>query len=137
MTRLSHNVIVGKVVSVTPRYVPAADGVGLPTIQTVVRVRVGDALKGRPGGWVTVRVPGGAIGDERLVVEEAPTFRRGETLPGVPRREGPGGRLAAGQGRGRRRPRAAVGRESGCREGARAGRRRRRREHARDSDPVA
>jgi len=78
VTRLSRTVVVGDVVSVrTQRLAPVGPG-DRGGIETLVRLRVAKALKGIPPRTVTVHVPGGRVGDETLVVEDAPAFGVGE-----------------------------------------------------------
>lgn len=50
------------------------------TIETLVTIRVDDALKGRPGGTVVFRVPGGQVGRFRRVMVGAPVFGVGEAV---------------------------------------------------------
>lgn len=50
------------------------------SIETVARVRVTLAHRGRAGRTVTVRVPGGERDGLRLVVPGSPTFRRGDSV---------------------------------------------------------
>lgn len=70
--------VVAKVISVTPRLAPAAEGHGKSTIETVAILRVQTRLKGHPPGLLTVTAPGGRVGDLTLIVEHAPVFTRGE-----------------------------------------------------------
>jgi hypothetical protein len=56
------------------RGVPAPDG-GIDSIATI---GVTTVLKGAPAGVVYVRVPGGVIGRDRIVMVGAPVFRPGD-----------------------------------------------------------
>ncbi|HSK10228.1 MAG TPA: hypothetical protein VK911_11690 [Vicinamibacterales bacterium] len=53
---------------------------GRRTVETIVTLEVSEALKGRPGTEVSVRVPGGRMGRYRSVVVGAPTFREGQEV---------------------------------------------------------
>jgi hypothetical protein len=74
VTSLSRTVVVGDVVSVQARRIAPAGPGDRGSIETVVKVRVTKALKGLPRRTITVHVPGGTIGNESLVVEDAPVF---------------------------------------------------------------
>ena len=77
MTREARRVIVADVWSVKAQRVRSADGRGWGTIETMVRLRVRDTLKGSAPRWLTIRVPGGAAEGRTLVVEDAPRFAAG------------------------------------------------------------
>jgi hypothetical protein len=53
---------------------------GRRRIETVVTLRVVDALKGNPGETVSFRVPGGDVGRYRRVIVGAPRFARGDEV---------------------------------------------------------
>lgn len=50
------------------------------TIESLVTLRVDEALKGRPGGVVIFRVPGGQVGRYRRVMVGAPVFAAGDEV---------------------------------------------------------
>ncbi len=50
------------------------------TIESLITLRVDDALKGRPGTTVVFRVPGGQVGRYRRVMIGAPVFAPGDAV---------------------------------------------------------
>lgn len=50
------------------------------TIESLITLRVDDALKGRPGTTVVFRVPGGQVGRYRRVMLGAPVFAPGDAV---------------------------------------------------------
>ena len=80
MTRLSQKVLVADVATVTPRHIATAGGSDWGTIETVVRLRVSNELKGRSQRWITLRIPGGTADGRTLVVEDTAQFYPGERV---------------------------------------------------------
>jgi len=80
LTRKADRVLVADVWSVRARHVKPADGRGWGTIETVVRLRVVDRLKGSPPAWLKLRVPGGTADALVSTVEDAPAFYPGERV---------------------------------------------------------
>jgi hypothetical protein len=71
----ARTIVHGRVVATEPR--PAEGERG---IETLVTIAAADYLKGSLGARVTVRVPGGQIGDRRHVVIGAPVLRPGDDV---------------------------------------------------------
>lgn len=80
LAREADQVVVADVWSVRVRHVPPADAAGWGSIETVVRLRVVDRLKGETPAWFTVRVPGGAVDGLACTVEDTPSFSVGERV---------------------------------------------------------
>lgn len=79
MGRLAHTIVVGRVVSSSCRWVTPAPGEsGRGSIATVTRLRLVDAIKGKPEPVVTVTTPGGTVGSITQVVDDVPVFRPGQ-----------------------------------------------------------
>ena len=75
MVRDSQLVVHGRVIDV--RSQQTADR---RSIETVVTMSVTEALKGRPGGDVTFRMPGGEVGRYRRVIVGVPRFAPGDEV---------------------------------------------------------
>ena len=75
LAREALTIVHGRVVDVRAQW---ADG--RRRIETVVTLEVRAALKGQPGGTVSVRVPGGEMGRYRSVMIGAPSFKTGEEV---------------------------------------------------------
>jgi hypothetical protein len=70
----SNLIVRGRVTDVRSIRVPGAG------IDSIAAVAVESVLKGHASGFVYVRVPGGLIGNRRVVMSGAPTFRNGQHL---------------------------------------------------------
>ena len=75
MVAESQLVVHGRVVEVRAQMVGS-----FRTIESVVTIAVQEAIKGEPGGTVSMRVPGGQIGRYRRFMVGAPVFRPGEEV---------------------------------------------------------
>ena len=58
----------------------ASYGQGNQNIYTQVTLSVEQTLKGKPGGEVVIKVPGGAVGGLELMVTDNPSFQSGERV---------------------------------------------------------
>jgi hypothetical protein len=75
LTAGATGIVQGKVLSVAPRW--DAEG---KTIFTYVTVAVNQWLKGTGARAVTIRIPGGEVGDVGLWVEDTPVFFEGQDV---------------------------------------------------------
>jgi len=71
----ARTIVHGRVVAAEPREVPGERGV-----ETLLTIAADEYLKGSLGPRVTIRVPGGQIGDRRYVVVGAPVLRSGDDV---------------------------------------------------------
>jgi hypothetical protein len=72
----ARTIVQGRVVSAEARPAPA----GERGIETLVTIAAGEYLKGSLGSHVTIRVPGGQVGDRRQIVFGAPVLRSGDDV---------------------------------------------------------
>jgi hypothetical protein len=84
LTRLSDAVVRGRVVSLQSHW--TADGL---RIVTDVRLEVVEALKGAPGRTITIRQPGGTVGNIGQRVSGLASFKPGEEVVVFLERQGP------------------------------------------------
>ncbi|HXE80898.1 MAG TPA: hypothetical protein VNK41_09120 [Vicinamibacterales bacterium] len=77
-------IVQGRVVGAESRAVP-----GERSIETLVTIAADEYLKGAQGSHVTIRVPGGQIGDRRYVMIGAPVLRAGDEVILFLRSRGP------------------------------------------------
>lgn len=84
LTRVSDAIVRGRVLEQKSHW--TGDG---RQIVTDVQIQVDQALKGAPGQWVTVRQPGGQVGDIGQRVSGLATFRTGEEVVVFLQKRGP------------------------------------------------
>jgi len=71
----ARTIVHGRVVAAEPRVVAGERG-----IETLLTIAADEYLKGSLGPRVTIRVPGGQVGDRRHVVVGAPILRTGDDV---------------------------------------------------------
>ena len=80
MSASAQNIVYAETLSTTARYAAADNqwGGGDGTIETVVRLKVLDSVKGQSGRELTIVAPGGTVGELTCYVDYAPIFTVGD-----------------------------------------------------------